>query len=50
VHTDNKSLAGPFAPWAEENEAYDLKVDGQIPEDRKAWPIRRSSSAKTGTS
>lgn len=31
--TDNKFLNGPFAPWAEENEAYDLDVIGQIPAD-----------------
>jgi carotenoid cleavage dioxygenase-like enzyme len=26
-------LNGPFAPWAEESEAYDLEVVGKIPED-----------------
>ena len=25
-------LNGPFAPWAEESEAYDLEVVGKIPE------------------
>jgi hypothetical protein len=25
-------LNGPFAPWAEESEAYDLEVVGEIPE------------------
>jgi carotenoid cleavage dioxygenase-like enzyme len=31
--TDNKFLNGPFAPWTEENEAYDLEVEGQLPAD-----------------
>jgi carotenoid cleavage dioxygenase-like enzyme len=31
--TDNRFLNGPFAPWTEEDEAYDLEVVGQIPAD-----------------
>ncbi|GGD65975.1 carotenoid oxygenase family protein [Microbacterium murale] len=31
--TANKFLNGPFAPWAEESEAYDLPVIGKLPED-----------------
>ena len=31
--TTNKFLNGPFAPWQEESEAFDLPVIGQLPED-----------------
>lgn len=31
--TSNKFLNGPFAPWAEESEAFDLPVIGRIPDD-----------------
>lgn len=31
--TDNKFLNGPFAPWAEESEAFDLPVIGKLPDD-----------------
>jgi carotenoid cleavage dioxygenase len=46
VHTDNKFLAGPYAPWAEENEAYDLDVDGQIPEDLAGALFRISANPR----
>ncbi|MEU6417115.1 carotenoid oxygenase family protein [Streptomyces spiralis] len=31
--TDNKFLGGPFAPWHEETEAFDLPVVGKLPDD-----------------
>jgi carotenoid cleavage dioxygenase len=31
--TTNKFLNGPFAPWAEESEAFDLPVIGKLPDD-----------------
>ncbi|MFE7278255.1 carotenoid oxygenase family protein [Streptomyces sp. NPDC057623] len=44
--TDNKFLNGPFAPWTEENEAYDLKVDGEIPPDLRGALFRVSGNPR----
>jgi carotenoid cleavage dioxygenase-like enzyme len=44
--TDNKFLSGPFAPWTEENEAYDLEVLGQIPPDLAGALFRISSNPR----
>lgn len=44
--TDNKFLRGPFTPWAEENEAYDLEVDGQIPADLAGALFRTSANPR----
>lgn len=32
-NTSNKFLNGPFAPWHEETEAFDLEVIGKLPDD-----------------
>ena len=44
--TDNKFLNGPFTPWAEEGEAYDLEVTGQIPADLAGALFRISSNPR----
>jgi carotenoid cleavage dioxygenase len=44
--TDNKFLNGPFAPWTEENEAYDLDVVGQIPADLAGALFRVSANPR----
>lgn len=44
--TDNKFLGGPFAPWAEESEAFDLEVVGQIPADLNGALFRVSSNPR----
>jgi carotenoid cleavage dioxygenase len=44
--TDNKFLNGTFAPWTEENEAYDLEVDGEIPADLAGALFRVSSNPR----
>ncbi|WP_234439799.1 carotenoid oxygenase family protein [Streptomyces bicolor] len=45
-HTGNRFLNGPFAPWTEENEAYDLEVDGEIPSDLAGALFRVSSNPR----
>jgi carotenoid cleavage dioxygenase len=44
--TDNKFLRGPFTPWTEENEAYDLQVDGEIPPDLAGALFRVTSNPR----
>ena len=44
--TDNKFLNGPFAPWTEESEGYDLEVDGEIPADLAGALFRVSSNPR----
>lgn len=44
--TDNKFLNGPFAPWTEESEGYDLEVSGKIPEDLAGALFRTSSNPR----
>ncbi|MFD4604627.1 carotenoid oxygenase family protein [Streptomyces sp. NPDC058464] len=44
--TDNKFLNGPFAPWTEENEAYDLKVTGELPADLNGALFRVTSNPR----
>lgn len=44
--TDNKFLSGPFTPWAEESEAYDLEVTGKIPDDLAGALFRISSNPR----
>ncbi len=44
--TDNKFLNGPFAPWAAQDEAYDLDVIGQIPADLAGALFRTSSNPR----
>ncbi|PRY18306.1 carotenoid oxygenase family protein [Kineococcus rhizosphaerae] len=44
--TDNKFLNGPFAPWSEEQEAYDLEVVGQLPADLAGALFRTSSNPR----
>jgi carotenoid cleavage dioxygenase-like enzyme len=44
--TDNKFLTGPFAPWSQENEAFDLEVIGQIPADLSGALFRISSNPR----
>ncbi|ARJ04172.1 carotenoid oxygenase [Cnuibacter physcomitrellae] len=44
--TDNKFLNGPFAPWAEESEAFDLPVQGEIPADLAGALFRISSNPR----
>jgi carotenoid cleavage dioxygenase-like enzyme len=42
--TDNKFLNGPFTPWHEETEAFDLEVIGTIPEDLDGALFRTGSN------
>ncbi|WP_405533877.1 carotenoid oxygenase family protein [Streptomyces sp. NBC_00075] len=42
----NKFLDGPFTPWTEETEAYDLEVDGEIPADLAGALFRVSSNPR----
>lgn len=44
--TDNKFLNGPFTPWHEETDAYDLEVIGQIPADLDGALFRTGSNPK----
>ena len=44
--TDNRFLNGPFAPWNEESEAYDLDVVGQIPADLAGALFRVSANPR----
>lgn len=44
--TDNKFLNGPFTPWHEETEAFDLEVVGEIPSDLDGALFRTGSNAK----
>ena len=44
--TDNKFLNGPFTPWLEQSEAYDLEVVGQIPADLAGALFRVSSNPR----
>lgn len=44
--TDNKFLNGPFAPWAEASEAYDLAVCGEIPDDLAGALFRISANPR----
>jgi carotenoid cleavage dioxygenase len=44
--TANKFLNGPFTPWAEETQAYDLKVDGELPADLAGALFRISSNPR----
>lgn len=44
--TDNKFLSGPFAPWAEESQGYDLEVAGKIPDDLAGALFRVSSNPR----
>lgn len=44
--TDNKFLNGPFTPWAEESEAYDLAVTGKIPDDLAGALFRIASNPR----
>jgi carotenoid cleavage dioxygenase-like enzyme len=44
--TDNKFLNGPFAPWAEQSEAFNLPVTGQVPEDLAGALFRISSNPR----
>lgn len=31
--SNNMFLNGPYAPWREEGEAFDLEIDGQLPDE-----------------
>lgn len=42
----NKFLDGPFTPWTEEDAAYDLEVEGRIPEDLAGALFRISSNPR----
>ena len=44
--TDNKFLNGPFTPWHEETEAFDLEVIGKIPDDLDGALFRTGSNPK----
>jgi carotenoid cleavage dioxygenase len=44
--TDNKFLRGPFAPWTEESEAYDLEVTGELPSDLSGALFRVTSNPR----
>src|SRR5690606_33183120 len=44
--TDNKFLNGPFTPWHEETEAFDLEVIGEIPADLDGALFRTGSNPK----
>ncbi|MFJ4620809.1 carotenoid oxygenase family protein [Streptomyces sp. NPDC088812] len=44
--TQNKFLNGPFTPWHEETQAYDLPVIGRIPEDIAGALFRISSNPR----
>ncbi|WP_034213469.1 carotenoid oxygenase family protein [Actinoplanes subtropicus] len=44
--TANKFLNGPFAPWAAEDDAYDLDVAGQIPADLAGALFRVSANPR----
>jgi carotenoid cleavage dioxygenase-like enzyme len=44
--TGNKFLNGPFTPWAEETEAYDLEVVGELPADLAGALLRISSNPR----
>ncbi|MGW0460762.1 carotenoid oxygenase family protein [Streptomyces tendae] len=44
--TSNKFLNGPFTPWTEESEAYDLEVVGELPPDLAGALFRISSNPR----
>jgi carotenoid cleavage dioxygenase-like enzyme len=44
--TDNKFLNGPFSPWTEQAEAFDLPVIGEIPADLSGALFRISSNPR----
>jgi carotenoid cleavage dioxygenase len=44
--TDNKFLNGPFQPWTEESQGFDLEVIGKIPDDIAGALFRISSNPK----
>src|SRR5690242_19163409 len=44
--TSNKFLNGPFTPWSEETQAYDLEVIGEIPADLAGALFRISSNPR----
>ncbi|WP_222115515.1 carotenoid oxygenase family protein [Kocuria palustris] len=44
--TDNKFLNGPFTPWHEETEAFDLEVIGTIPADLDGALFRTGSNPR----
>ncbi|MDR7329871.1 carotenoid oxygenase family protein [Corynebacterium guangdongense] len=44
--TDNKFLNGPFTPWHEETEAFDLEIIGQIPDDLDGALFRTGSNPR----
>jgi carotenoid cleavage dioxygenase-like enzyme len=46
MHTDNKFLNGPFEPWTAEDEAYDLEIVGQIPDDLAGALFRVSANPR----
>jgi carotenoid cleavage dioxygenase-like enzyme len=44
--TDNKFLNGPFEPWTQQSEAYDLEVDGVLPPDLAGALFRVSANPR----
>lgn len=44
--TDNWFLNGPFAPWREESDAFDLPIDGKLPEDLAGALFRIGSNPR----
>ena len=43
---NNKFFNGPFSPWTEESEGYDLEVIGKIPDDFNGALFRISSNPR----
>lgn len=44
--TDNPWLNGPWAPWTEESEGYDLEVEGELPADLQGALFRISANPR----
>ncbi|WP_329351921.1 carotenoid oxygenase family protein [Streptomyces sp. NBC_01261] len=42
--TDNMFLNGPFAPWREEGEAFDLEIEGELPRELNGVLYRTGSN------